>query len=1043
MDTSESRRSESNPGVEPNPAAIDTASASEGAGEQLRDPSIPRPKLAGPGELAKRNRVFAALFGMPSPPQTLGRYVVLGTLGRGGMGTVLEAFDRTLDRKVAVKVLHQDLAERHAARLLREAQAMAKLSHPNVVQVYEADTVGGQAFVVMERVAGQPLRKWMDQQPRPDWRRCVEMFIQVGRGLAAAHAEGLIHRDFKPSNAIIDEGGRARVLDFGLARRTVVDPRAGRALEGTDGDDDQYATGPADSETFAHATTPDLAQDAPALDLALTETGAVLGTPAYMPLEQMKGQEADARSDQFSFCVSLFEAVYGERPFEGKTTMALLVSMSRDEIRPAPKGSGVPEALRAVLLRGLALEPEQRWPSMDVLLSELGRLVAPRNRRGLTLGLVVGLIGLGGLVATPRWLEMQDRCTGAASELDGIWDRDQSRRVHDSIVGTDHPPYAADTWGRIEPLLEGYTQAWVTKHAEICEATTVRGEQTAEVMELRMGCLRDRKIALDAVVRILVEPAGTAVADAVELVEGLPSLRRCDDVHQLQQQRLRVPPPQDPSVQSQVEALRDELAFIRAAMYAGQHVEALERVGPVVQQAEDLGYEPLLAQALVLRGNAADRNDHLSEAEADLARAFAIAARHGYDEVAVLAVDRLTWVVGFGQARHERGLVWGQTALALASGPNVEPAVEAQVRTAVGSVLAAQGKSEQALVHLQRALAVYEQELGHDHSQVAGALLNVSNVLSDRGELSESLTHQRRALKIYEQRQGSNHTSVADALTNIGVILHLQSHSTEALVHHRRALAIYERALGRDHSKLATVCTNIGVVLADQGELVEALAHHQRAMAILEQTVGQTHPSIASLSNNVGSTLQQLGRHAEALHYYQRSLAISERELGKDHITVAMALGNIGLMLEHQGEHAEALTTQQRALAIKERALGKQHPGLAPTLYNIGHLLQVQGESAGASAHQQRALAVLEAALGHDHPNLAYPLVGLATVAVEQREFETARMHAQRAVELVEAGQVAPPRVAEAQFTLARALWPARGERERAHGLAQQARRTL
>ncbi len=1041
MDTSDSRRP-SAPGVDPNAATLD-APAAQGDGQPLDavddappDAGIHRPKLGGPGEQAKRNRVFEALFGVPSPPQTLGRYVVLGTLGRGGMGIVLEAFDRRLDRKVAVKVLHHDLAHRHAARLLREAQAMAKLSHPNVVQVYEADTVGGQPFVVMERVVGQPLRSWMDQRPRPDWRRCVEMFIQVGRGLAAAHAQGLIHRDFKPSNAIIDQAGRARVLDFGLARRTVVDPGGGQALERTS-EDDQPA-GPAGLEAPAHPTAPDLYQDARALDLALTETGAVLGTPAYMPLEQMKGQEADARSDQFSFCVSLFEAVYGERPFEGRTTMALLVSMSRDELRPTPKGSKVPEPLRAVLLRGLALDPEQRWPSMDVLLRELDGLVTPRRRRGLATGLMVGLVGLGGIVAAPRWLEVQDRCTGASSELDGIWDQDRRRQVRDAILGTELP-YAQDTWARIDPRLESYTQAWATKHTAICEATTIRGEQTAEVMALRMGCLRDRKVALDAVVRVLIESPSTTVDMAVEFIEDLPSLGRCDDVSRLQQHHQRVPPSQD----SRVEALRDELAFIRATMHAGQHVDALERLGPVVQQAEALGYEPLLAEALVVRGNAADRSDQLSQAEQDLERAFTIAAAHGQDQVAVLAVDQLTWVVGFRQARHERGLGWGQTALALARGPDVDAAVEAHVRAAVGSVLAAQGKAEESLVHLNRSLALYEQELGHEHVQVAGALINIANVLGARGEFADALTHQRRALSIYEQAKGSNHTSVADALTNIGVMLQAQGHRAEALTHHRRALAIFERALGRDHSSVATVCTNIGVVLEEQGELAEALTHHERALAILERTVGEEHASIAQLSNNIGSALHKLGRHSEALLHYQRSLAISERALGSDHIMVAMALGNIGVMLEHQDERALALAHQQRALAIKERALGEQHPGLASTLYNIGHLLRVQGQLPEASTYHQRALTILEQALGEQHPNLAYPLVGLASVALERRRFEVARIHAERAVELLQAGEVAAPRLAEARFTLARALWPKRNERERSRGLAQQARERL
>ncbi|MCA9707646.1 MAG: serine/threonine protein kinase, partial [Myxococcales bacterium] len=180
---------------------------------------VPEPELDGLVDEVDRRRVQQALLGGSSASFELGRYVITGTLGRGGMGVVYKAFDPPLDRRVALKVLHKELDEQHTIRLRREAQAMAKLSHPNVVQVYEVGTVEGRTFVAMELVRGQTLRRWMRQRPRPSWRQCVEVFVQVGKGLAAAHDRGLVHRDFKPGNAIIDDKGRPRVLDFGLARK--------------------------------------------------------------------------------------------------------------------------------------------------------------------------------------------------------------------------------------------------------------------------------------------------------------------------------------------------------------------------------------------------------------------------------------------------------------------------------------------------------------------------------------------------------------------------------------------------------------------------------------------------------------------------------------------------------------------------------------------------------------------------------------------------------------------------------------------------------
>ena len=364
-------------------------------------------RLAGLAKALRDAGLVSVLPGAPSVPDRFKQYVVLGTLGRGGMGVVLEAFDKSLDRKVAIKLLHRDLGGAHSQRLLREAKALARLSHPNVVQVHEVDEVEGQAYVAMELVEGQTLQEW--QAERRPWRECVQVYLQAGRGLAAAHAKRLVHRDFKPGNAILDEDGRARVLDFGLVRRS--------NEEAVDDDEDRGGV----PSTIEPARTE--AQQVVPLDLSLTDTGTVLGTPAYMPLEQTQGGEADAKSDQFSFCVSLWEAVYGERPFEGATLTELVAAMKDGVVRAVPKGSDVSVTLRKVLLRGLAADPMQRWPSMDALLEQLQRLVAPRARRWVALGLTAGLAALGGGLALGQYVEVMDRCTGAKTQLAGTLGR--------------------------------------------------------------------------------------------------------------------------------------------------------------------------------------------------------------------------------------------------------------------------------------------------------------------------------------------------------------------------------------------------------------------------------------------------------------------------------------------------------------------------------------------------------------------------------------------------------------------------------------------
>ncbi len=282
-----------------------------------------------------------------APPEKVEHFRLLGQLGRGGMGAVYEAIDESLDRKVAIKLLHPEAGDQ--ARLLREAQALARLSHPNVVQVYQVGEHGEQVFVAMELVTGQTLSRWCAAEQRT-WQEIVAMYIEAGRGLAAAHAAGLVHRDFKPENVLVGDDGRPRVLDFGLAR-SQVEPEPSRTQK---------------------RERPDPSASGQLLSVSLTRTGAIRGTPAYMAPEQHRGEEASVASDQFAFSVSLYEALFGHRPYAGETLAALTMSLERGVVRDPPSTAGVPAWLTAVLVRGLAKAPEDRFPTIGDLMRELG-----------------------------------------------------------------------------------------------------------------------------------------------------------------------------------------------------------------------------------------------------------------------------------------------------------------------------------------------------------------------------------------------------------------------------------------------------------------------------------------------------------------------------------------------------------------------------------------------------------------------------------------------------------------------------------------------
>jgi hypothetical protein len=313
----------------------------------------------------------------PRLGDTVGRYLVLGRLGAGGMGVVLSAYDPQLDRKVALKLLRAglELATGEArARLVREAQAIAQLSHPNVVAVHDVGTAAsGEVYVAMELVDGETLTRWLDAAARP-WREVLDLFLQAGRGLAAAHAVGLLHRDFKPDNVLVGGDGRVRVTDFGLARSLIGAP------------DKESAPRPLPAPGALHQS--------------LTATGTVLGTPRYMAPEQLRGDDADARADQFSFCVALYEALYRRHPLRGDTAQHMIDAGERP-LEP-PEGL-VPTWLGKALVRGLDPAPARRFPSMSALLGALAPIAPPR-RRWAALGIGAVLVAGGAalaLVATP------------------------------------------------------------------------------------------------------------------------------------------------------------------------------------------------------------------------------------------------------------------------------------------------------------------------------------------------------------------------------------------------------------------------------------------------------------------------------------------------------------------------------------------------------------------------------------------------------------------------------------------------------------------
>ena len=702
-------------------------------------PTVPLPPETAPN--ADEDRVLARSEGgaapLPKVNSRFGRDVILDVLGQGGKGVVYTAYDNELDRRVALKLLRVDTKPggegptEGRARLVREAKSMAQLAHPNVVTVHDVGQIDGHVFVAMEFVAGHTLRKWINAEPRT-WKDKVKVLVQAGQGLAAAHSAGLVHRDFKPDNILVGDDGRVRVTDFGLARASdTIDVKTGTGPR----------TGPVKSE--------------------LTEPGLVMGTPPYMPPEQTAGRPADAQMDQFAFCVTLFEALHGERPFGGKSRGERRDLIHAGEIRAWPKDSDVPRWLRETVARGLAYSPDDRWPSMADLIDALQRRPWRRRRMAATLATTAVL----GAVVASVWPgeDLGGRCKGAEGQLAGNWDDDKRAEAEAAVLATGLS-YAKDTWSRVESRLDDYADGWVSMRTEACEATA-RGEQSDRLLDRRMACL-DRRLSEVGAFADVLGHADTAVVDrAVWAAANLPRLEDCADLAYLEAQ---TNPPADPAQAQAVAKLRAELARAQVLERVAHNDEALQVVQTAAASAEQLDHAELRADALRLVGSLHARSGDAVAAEDALSEAALTAAANEHDQVAAAAATEMMYVVGTRPGEYKKGLLWGWYAESAVKRLGEGGVAEADMLDGLGEVFLAHGKLEQAKTNFDKAVTLRRELLGDDHPSVARTLRSLGDLHVQAGDVGAAKSRYQAALDITERAFGSMHPEVKGLLETIG-----------------------------------------------------------------------------------------------------------------------------------------------------------------------------------------------------------------------------------------------------------------------------------
>lgn len=903
----------------------------------------------------------------------LGRFVVLEEVGRGGMGRVLRAYDPKLQREVALKVLRGDvLDEEGHGRLVREAQAMARLSHPNVVAVHDVEDGPNGVMLVMEYVDGTTLQRWL-RTPRP-WAEVLARFLDAGRGLAAAHAQGLLHRDFKPANVLVASDGRVKVTDFGLAKPTGPEPSSARAMLASASSSGLLRGASRQGGAAVDGLDtpwPEHAEGAP-LSGTITRIGTVMGTPRYMAPEQHLGEALDAAADQYAFCVALWEALAGVDPFAGDEARRdgdlRLLQRKQEGPGPWPAASEVPKAVIEALRRGLAPTSARRWPDMGVLLARLAEVLAPRRRREVLALSLAGVVVTGSLVwlsATRAGAPAPSQCSGGRAQLGSAWDDARREAVRQAIMATE-APYAAGVVRYVETALGGHAEAWVAAHRETCEATTVRGEQSAAVMDLRMACLHRAQVRLQAATSVLATADLAVVEHAHELVRGLDSLDRCADVHAL---RAAVEPP-DSGQAPAVDELRTRLAEVDARTLAARYAAAREVLDAVAPEVEALGYEPLRTELELARGRLLQGAGEYDAAEAALRQALRLGTRwQQWAEVRSAAL-RLMYVVGYQRVRPDEALHYRELAEGLVEHGD-DPAARITLYNNLGVIAFSQGRFADAEAALRRTAELAAELMGPQHLETLRPLANMALAQYRQGQLEPALAELRRVSARYEELFGPDHPETAISLNNVALVLAAQGHHDEAEVMNRRVLDIRERALGPDHPDLAKSHSGLGNVLVEQGKLPEAEVQLRRALALVEAALGPDHPDVAVVRSNVGNAAFARGQYAEAEVDFQRALTVMEAALGPDHPNTAVLRSNHAEALHALGRHREAELEHRQALARLDVALGPEHPEVAKLRTFLAATLAAQGKHDDAEAELRRALAVLEGALGPDHPDVA------------------------------------------------------------------------
>ncbi|MEM7156667.1 MAG: serine/threonine-protein kinase [Myxococcota bacterium] len=856
--------------------------------------------------------VLTRMFGEADPEtvQTLGRYQVVRKIGVGGMGVVYLAHDPELDRHVAIKLLRSRFdrqpTEVTEQRLREEARAMARLRHPNVVHVYDVGHDDDRLFLAMEYVEGSSLARWA-RRTRP-WREVLATSIAAGEGLWAAHEAGLVHRDFKPDNVLIGKDGVVKVTDFGIAL----------AMESwsTEGESDEAS-------------------------------GA--GTLPYMSPEQILSQPIDARSDQFSFCVTLYELLLGGHPFGRSSREEMVAAIIEGRRRPLPRGHEVPSWVVDAVLRGLSSDPAERWPSMKALLEVLRHDPVVRRRRRLAAGAaLVGASVLAFAVGRNATPQPEDPCIAGSRQVQQVWS-DERRQAVGERFQTVGGRYGEASFSAIQAPLEQWGKQWSDAYLGLCRD---RHERSAERYDQRMSCLANQSHHVEALVGLLAEADAALVDDAVRLSNRLPDAKEC-----LDRQLNTVPPP--PEIAAEVAEMRKELAGFRAQLSANRAGELTPRLAELAAQADALGYAPLQAEIARLESIDIGVRGDMDKAVERLKVAFDLALSSGHDYVALDAANRLIIKVSAGtptptsEAAREH---WNDLAKSLSARLDYPLKHEIDRYTSHMHALWQHRRGKDVPAETDAAIELLRKTVGLDHPYAIDILEFRARAQLYSMKPVESLETLDRVDAMRTELVGADHplgfTALlmrADALSILG----RHEEETEVL---NRLLRVQETGHHLENDRL-------NMLLSRLGSVEDMLGNHDKARQIYMRLLGDPVPEADALDenhvievSNLCFILYQLEEYEEALRMCERSRLAARRLWPDGSSTEALVFNNEALIARAQGQFERSLELDQQALALCERV---ELPDLRATVYSwigVGESLLALGRDAEAIEPLTRAL---------------------------------------------------------------------------------------